>query len=160
MVVKIRPMSPRDKPALMKILKSSPEFKSHEVAVAEEVIDVYLQDINGAGYAVLVAEVDSAVAGYICYGSTPCTVGTWDVYWVAVDPEKRGQGIGKALSEEVDAAIVKEHGRLIIIETSSTPLYDNTRQFYLNRGYEIAGRIPDFYAPGDDMIIMTKRFRH
>jgi ribosomal protein S18 acetylase RimI-like enzyme len=141
----------------MQILRSTPEFKSYEVAVAEEVIDCYLSDPRGSGYTVMVAGDGAGIAGYICYGPTPCTDGTWDIYWEAVGGEKRGRGIGTALTEAAEAAIRKARGRMIIIETSSTPLYENTRRFYLKQGYEIVGRIPDFYAPGDDRLILQKR---
>jgi ribosomal protein S18 acetylase RimI-like enzyme len=156
MTVGIRPMVARDKPALMRILRNTPEFKPFEVVVAEEVIDHYLSDPKGSGYFILIADDNSEVAGYICYGETPCTVGTWDIYWVAVAREKRGRGIGKILSETAEAAIKKARGRLAIIETSSTPLYENTRNFYLRRGYETVARIPDFYVPGDDKLILRK----
>ncbi len=146
-----------DKPALMQILRNTPEFKPFEVAVAEEVIDAYLNDPEGTGYFTLVAEDGGEIAGYICYGETPCTVGTWDIYWIAVDRSKRRRGIGKILSDTAEAAIKKAGGRLAIIETSSTPLYENTRNFYLRRGYETVARIPDFYTPGDDKLILRKR---
>jgi ribosomal protein S18 acetylase RimI-like enzyme len=141
----------------MQILRNTPEFKPHEVAVAEEVIDAYLNDPQESGYFTLVAVDNGEIAGYICYGETPCTLGTWDIYWVAVDREKRGRGIGKVLSETAEAAIKKVGGRLAIIETSSTPLYDNTRNFYLRRGYETIARIPDFYMTGDDKLILVKK---
>jgi ribosomal protein S18 acetylase RimI-like enzyme len=145
-----------DKPALMRILRNTPEFKPFEVVVAEEVIDSYLNEPQ-AGYFTLVAEDNGEIAGYICYGETPCTAGTWDIYWVAVAGGKRGRGIGKVLSETAETAMKKAGGRMAIIETSSTPLYDNTRSFYLGRGYEIIARIPDFYMPGDDKLILRKK---
>jgi ribosomal protein S18 acetylase RimI-like enzyme len=150
-------MSARDKPALMQILRHTPEFKPYEVEVAEEVIDGYLQDPKGTGYHALVADVGTQLAGYICYGQTPCTVGTWDIYWVAVAGDKRGQGIGAALTKKAEEDIRKAQGRLILIETSSSPIYENTRRFYRDQGYEFVARIPDFYAPDDDLIIMQKR---
>jgi ribosomal protein S18 acetylase RimI-like enzyme len=150
-------MSTGDKPGLLQILKNTPEFKSFEVVVAEEVIDSYLGDPEKSVYNILIAEDDGELAGYICYGETPCTVGTWDIYWVAVAREKRSRGIGKALSEAVETAVKKARGRMIFIETSSTPLYENTRNFYLGRGYELIARIPDFYVPGDDKLIMQKK---
>ncbi len=149
-------MSATDKPALMKILKNTPEFKPYEVTVAEELIDYYLSDGAKSGYNILIAD-DDGVAGYVCFGETPCTVGTWDIYWIAVSQEKRGKGIGKLLDNTVEAAIRKAKGRLAFIETSSTPLYENTRQFYLRRGYEQVARIPDFYMPGDDKLILQKK---
>lgn len=157
MTVKIRPMSAPDKPALMRILKNTPEFKPFEVVVAEELIDYYLSDGVKSGYNILIADDEGEVAGYVCYGETPCTVGTWDIYWIAVSQEKRGKGIGKMLDNAAETAIRKARGRLAFIETSSTPLYENTRRFYEARGYEQVARIPDFYMPGDDKIILQKR---
>jgi ribosomal protein S18 acetylase RimI-like enzyme len=141
----------------MRILKNTPEFKPFEAAVAEELIDAYLGDPAESEYIIQIAEDDGELAGYICYGETPCTVGTWDIYWVAVARGKRGRGIGKALSEAAEAGIKKARGRLVFIETSSTPLYENSRSFYLGRGYEIVARIADFYMPGDDKLILQKR---
>jgi len=129
------------------------------VVVAEEVIDSYLRDPEGSGYYTLVAEVASSVVGYISYGPTPLTDGTWDLYWQAVDQEKRRQGIGSALMEAAEEEIRKAQGRLAIIETSSTPAYEKTRRFHIGHGYEVIGCIPDFYAPGDDKLILQKRLR-
>ena len=60
MSTKIRPLTTRDKPAIMAILKATPEFKPSEVVVAEELIDSYLQDSYQSGYHVLVAEAERA----------------------------------------------------------------------------------------------------
>jgi ribosomal protein S18 acetylase RimI-like enzyme len=129
------------------------------VAVAEELIDCYLEDTSNSGYHILVAHVDSTVAGYICYGPAPLTEGTWDIYWVAVAREKQGQGIGGALMKSAEKEIVKAKGRLSIIETSSTSAYEKTRHFHVSQGYQIVACIPDFYTPGDDKLILQKRLR-
>ncbi len=150
-------MSAQDKASLLPILKSTPEFKPIEVEVAEEVIDSYLAHGTESGYHIQVAEDEGNVLGYVCFGETPCTVGTWDIYWIAVDKDRRGRSIGKTLSEVAEKAIKEAGGRLIIIETSSVPLYENTRKFYLTRGFEIIARIPDFYSLGDDKIILQKK---
>ncbi len=155
MDINIRVMTQNDKPCIMQILGDTPEFKPAEVVIAEEVIDSYLRDPLCSGYYILVAELDSVVAGYICYGPTPLTEGTWDMYWEAVAREMRGKGIGKALMDAAELEIRKAQGRLIIIETSSE--YQDTIRFHQGNGYEIIARIPDFYAPGDDELLMQKR---
>jgi ribosomal protein S18 acetylase RimI-like enzyme len=149
----------KDKPRITKILRSTPEFKPFEVVVAEELLDSYLNDPTGTGYHVLVAEVESTIVGYICYGPTPLTKGTWDIYWMAVAPEKQGRGIGSALMKSAEKEIERAQGRLSIIETSSTPAYEKAKRFHISHGYEIVARIPDFYAPGDDKLILQKRLR-
>lgn len=141
----------------MKILRITPEFKPSEVVVAEEVIDSYLRDPDGSGYYTLVAELDSAIVGYICYGPAPLTEGTWDIYWMAVAADKQGKGTGRTLLAHAEDRIREAQARLIVIETSSKTGYEKTRRFYLSHGYEEISRIPDFYAPGDDKLILQKR---
>jgi ribosomal protein S18 acetylase RimI-like enzyme len=158
MTVRIRPMLEGDKPAVMSILRATPEFNPAELVVAEEVIDSYLADPQGSGYNMLVAD-DPAISGYIGYGPTPLTEGTWDVYWIAAAPQKKGKGIGSALLTCAEDKIKEAGGRLIVIETSSLPSYERTRRFYSKHNYEAIARVPDFYAPGDDKIILQKRLK-
>ena len=153
---RIRPMTAGDKPAVMRIVRATSEFTPGEVIVAEEVIDSYLGNRAGSGYYVLVAEVDSVVVGYICYGPTPLTDGTWDLYWEAVTQEKQGLGIGGTLMKCAEARIREANGRLALIETSSKPDYEKTRCFHRSQGYEEICRVPDFYAVGDDKLILRK----
>jgi GNAT superfamily N-acetyltransferase len=159
MKIDIRSVYPKDKPRIIGILRDTPEFKPSEVAVAEELIDSHLDDPAGSGYHIFVAEIDGTVEGYICFGPTPLTEGTWDIYWMAVAREKQGHGIGSALLKSAEKEIMRGQGRLVIIETSSTPLYEKTRRFHLGEGYEVICHIPGFYAPGDDKLIMQKRLR-
>jgi ribosomal protein S18 acetylase RimI-like enzyme len=155
--VSVRPMITSDKPAVMHILKHTPEFNPLDLAVAEEVIDDYLLDTAGSGYHTLVAESEGEIAGYVCYGLNPMTVSTWDLYWIAVSPTSQGKGIGRSLLTQAENNIWKAGGALIIVETSSTPLYDRTNRFYHRMGYKLDCRIADYYAPGDDKIIYEKR---
>ncbi|MCJ7655886.1 MAG: GNAT family N-acetyltransferase [Dehalococcoidia bacterium] len=154
---KVRPMTDEDKTAIIQILQNIPEFKPAEIDVAKEVIDSYLGDSIRSGYHIFVAEVGSSIAGYICYGPTPLTEGTWDIYWLAVAPDKQSQGIGKALLTFAEGNIKETKGRLALIETSSKLEYEATRRFYRAQGYELACRIADFYAPGDDKLVFQKR---
>lgn len=159
MGINIRAMIQADKPGIMQILGNTPEFKPSEVVVAEEVINSYLDEPYRSGYHILVAELDSIVAGYICFGPTPLTEGTWDLYWIVVAADKQRQGIGVALLELAEKKMRKAEGRLALIETSSLPAYERARQFYIRYGYETIGGIPDFYAPGDDKLILQKHLR-
>lgn len=143
----------------MRILKNTPEFKPSEVIVAKEVIDDCLKDDDSSGYFILVAEDNKEVIGYISYGPTPLTNGTWDIYWEAIALGRRGQGIGSSLMKAAEREIRKCGGRLALIETSSTPAYEKTRQFHHRCGYEDIARVPDFYEYGDDKMILQKRFK-
>ncbi len=155
----IRPMTEEDRPAIIQMLRCMPEFKPIEVDTAEEILNSYLQNPTGSGYHVFVAETNSSITGYICFGPAPLTETSWDIYWLAVAPSGQRRGIGRALLAYAEERINRSGGRLALIETSSTPEYERARRFYRSQGYKSACRIKDFYAPGDDKIIFQKRLR-
>ena len=138
------------------ITRATGVFREEEVAVALEVFDAACRP-GQTDYFAMGAEVDGRLAGWICWGQTPCTVGTWDLYWLAVDPAAQGSGIGSALIEEMERRLrAGGSARLVVVDTSGRPDYAPTRAFYQARVYAIAGVVPDFYAPGDDQVIFAK----
>jgi ribosomal protein S18 acetylase RimI-like enzyme len=153
----LRPITHKEKTHVMKILKETPEFLPPEVVVAEDLIDAYLEDPVASGYYIYIAEHEGTVAGYICYGNTPLTEATWDIYWVAVDHDKQGFGIGRSLMQHAEEDIKRMHGKLIMVETSGKPEYNKTRQFYDRLNYQRMCQIPEYYAPGDDLVLFSKR---
>jgi ribosomal protein S18 acetylase RimI-like enzyme len=92
----------------------------------------------------------------VCWGPTPCTEGSFDIYWVGIAPACQGQGLGRRLMDFAEEQIRAAGGRLFIVETSGREIYLPTRAFYERIGYTIAAVVKDFYAPGDDKIIYTK----
>ena len=45
---------------------------------------------------------------------------------------------------------------MIVLDTSGRAEYAPTRAFYQRLGYTLAATIPEFYAPGDDLITYTR----
>lgn len=154
-VVALRPLRASDRAPLVAILQATQVFQPHEIDIALELIDADPK----LGYRFFVAEVEGVVAGYSCYGSTPCTNGTWDLYWIAVDPALQGSGVGWTLMRATEDAMRAEGGRIMVIETASKPAYDQTRAFYLKYGCTEVARVPNFYAVGDDKVIYTRNLR-
>jgi ribosomal protein S18 acetylase RimI-like enzyme len=97
--------------------------------------------------------------GYACFGPHSLTQGTYDLYWIVVDPTAQGHGIGHALLARVEAEVQARGGRLLLVETSGTPAYAPARRFYESSGYRCEATIHDFYAPGDDLLIFSKDLR-
>nr|MBC7245743.1 GNAT family N-acetyltransferase [Chloroflexota bacterium] len=95
--------------------------------------------------------------GYVCFGPTPLTVGTYDLYWIAVNKTAQRQGVGHALLDWTERHLRASGARLLILETSSTPQYRPARRFYKRMGYTSSARVPDFYCPGDDLIVFYKK---
>lgn len=154
----IRPLQEQDLPAVDRILAATAMFTPAEIAVADELLDVFLHTPGQRDYLIWVAILEPKVVGYVCFGPTPATESTYDLYWIAVDPELQGHGIGKQLLQFAEQNCLKQGGKLLIIETSSKESYRPTQAFYLKNGYQIEARIKDFYAPGDDRLIFTRRF--
>ncbi len=108
-------------------------------------------------YVGLVAGTDAAIVGVIAYGQTPMTDGTYDLYWIACDPRRRRSGVGTMLLGSMEADLRRRGARLVRVETSGQAVYQPTRAFYERFQYSETARLPDFYHPGDDLVIYTKR---
>jgi ribosomal protein S18 acetylase RimI-like enzyme len=65
--------------------------------------------------------------------------------------------VGKKLMKFTEEETARRGGRMLLIETSSQETYGGTIQFYERTGYELVGKIPEYYKPGDDKLIFAKR---
>jgi ribosomal protein S18 acetylase RimI-like enzyme len=157
--LRIRPLEPRDRERIAEIVTATGNFTAAEIEIAMEVVDEAMADPAHprGGYRAFVAEDDHGrVAGYECHGPTPLTEGTYDLYWIAVDPACQGAGFGRALLAFAERDVRSTAGRLLLIETSSQESYGDTIRFYEKSGYPLEARIKGFYRPGDDKLIFAK----
>ena len=152
----IKPLVSQDRTQLEGLLRRIETFTADEVDCALELIDAAVQP-NNKDYQVLVAARDGKVVGYVCYGPTPMTTGTFDLYWIASDPLVRGQGVGAALVSAMEGDIRRRKGRLIRVETSAMEAYGPTRGFYAAMQYKEESRFREFYKTGEDLINLSKR---
>ena len=157
----IRPLVAADRSGVFRILENAGNFTPAEVGIALELIDEWLELGEHSGYLTYVLEArdpeKSEVLGYVCFGPTPLTESTFDVYWIAVDKSKHRGGVGKRLLKFSEEEVVRRGGKMLLIETSSQETYGGTIQFYERTGYELVGKIPEYYKPGDDKLIFAKR---
>jgi ribosomal protein S18 acetylase RimI-like enzyme len=149
----LRNLTAADRGRIEEISRAVGLFRAYEIPIALEVFDGAVA--GSPDYRALGAEHGGRLAGWICWGPTPCTLGTYDLYWMAVDPTLQGAGIGTALLHAMEQRLAGV-ARLIVVETAGRAEYAPTRSFYQARGYRVASRIPDFYAPGDDQVVYVK----
>ncbi|MBX7115959.1 MAG: GNAT family N-acetyltransferase [Myxococcaceae bacterium] len=154
--MEIRHIAKKDRQPLEELLGRIETFSPQERSCALELIDHALAGTD-KDYEVRVAERDGQVIGYVCYGPTPMTEGTFDLYWIASDPSVRGQGVGAALVSAMEGDLRRRQGRLIRVETSAMEAYGPTRGFYAGMHYREESRFRDFYKAGEDLIILAKR---
>src|SRR6185295_11032389 len=133
-------------------------FSQEEIECVSELWEEYLTlGSEGCGYYFIVDREGEQVLGFACYGPRDLTDGAFDLYWIAVDPTVRCKGVGRALLTASENAAREMGGRMLIAETSGTPHYEPTREFYFRMGYENEATIRDFYTIGDDLLIFIKR---
>lgn len=152
----IRQFGKADREKVIALVHRTNVFSEEEIEVAGELLDIVTDEPNQNDYIVYVSCEESVITGYFCIGQTPLTDGTYDLYWIAVDPDHQGKGIGKRLIEYAEGLVKAKGGRLIVAETSSTEKYRSTHLFYQRSGYAEVTRIKDYYRKGDDLVIYGK----
>ena len=164
--MRLAPLRPDDRRRVSELLVATSAFSADEIGVALELFDEGNRPAQSAESAPVMADYEFVGAydddagdllGYACFGPTPSTEGTYDLYWLAVHPAAQGRGAGRALVRRVEQDLAIRGARLLVVETSSRADYARTREFYVRGGYIEAARVRDFYAPADDRIIFTTR---
>jgi ribosomal protein S18 acetylase RimI-like enzyme len=147
---------PEDREAVGRLVRATGFFSEEESGIAVELVDERLAKGEASGYLFLFAEEEARLSGYACFGPIPGSLHSCDLYWIAVDPNGQGRGIGKKLLAESERLMAERGARRVYADTSSRPQYEPTRAFYLACGYRQEAFLPDFYAPGDGKVIFVK----
>jgi ribosomal protein S18 acetylase RimI-like enzyme len=153
----IRKLLKSDYEKIVDIVKTTNVFKPEEIDITKELMDEYLSKGESSGYYFLVSENDGEVLGFACYGPTPATIGTFDLYWIATDPNSGRKGVATELLFNVENELKKQNARLLIAETADTDDYAKARNFYISRGFDLTAHISDYYKPNDGMVILVKK---
>lgn len=156
--MKIRPLMPKDRERLRKIIVETGVFTEEEVGVAMELIDIVLNNGRQRDYQIVCAvDTQDQAMGYICFGPVPMTEGSFDLYWIVVDPTAQGREIGSGLIDYLEKEVRERGGRMILADTSSIPSYKKAQRFYQKKGFQEVARITDYYWTGNDRITYCKK---
>jgi GNAT superfamily N-acetyltransferase len=132
-------------------------FSREEQELAVSLVAESLGQGPAAGYAYLFAGEDASQPdAYTCFGRIPATVDSFDLYWIAVSPRGRRNGLGTWLLRETERCVVAMGGARLYVDTSGRPGYAGPRTFYASAGYAEVARLADFYAPLDDKVVYCK----
>jgi len=154
----IRPFLGSDSESVLSLLKATRNFSAAEISIAEELLGISAQPLQQDYFAfVAVADAADVIQGFVIIGPVPATAGTWNLYWIAVDPAHHGSGVADTLDSFAESFVRNRGGYWLLAETSSQPGYVRARGFYRKQGYLELARIADYYKPSDDMIIYGKR---
>lgn len=124
--------------------------------------DMFTGSLDGRldDHAWLVLEdANGEVAGAAYYAPEPFSDRLWNLYFLGVRPDQQGKGDGRQLVTTVEddlRAKGSERARLLLVETSGLPGFEQTRRFYRVLGFDEEARIRQFYGPDDDKIVYWK----
>jgi ribosomal protein S18 acetylase RimI-like enzyme len=141
---------------IARILGESGFFNQEEQEVGVSLVRERLDKGVDSGYYFQFGEIDREVVAYTCFGPIPGTKSSYDLYWIAVDNKRRGCGLGSLLLVQTEVLIREMGGTRVYIETSSSPLYEPTRSFYVRNGYILEATLQDYYAPQDHKLMYVK----
>ncbi|HET7334819.1 MAG TPA: GNAT family N-acetyltransferase [Rhizomicrobium sp.] len=144
--------------AVETLVRASGVFNAEETIIARELVEEALSRGHDAtGYFFLMAGGAGALDGYTCYGPIPGTDARFELYWIAVNPDTRGQGLGRKLLEATEAMVRKRGAKYLFAETSSRSDYKPAHALYHGCGFSEQAHVADFYADGDGLMIFGKK---
>lgn len=147
---------PSDRVRVREITAATRMFHAPEIEVAVELVDDRLARGETSDYLFRFFDEGSRTLGYACYGHDSMTQSSWELYWIAVDPDAQGRGIGRQLLQAVERDVIAHGGSRLYVETAGRDEYAPTRSFYLANRYTLAAELADYYAPGDGKVIFVK----
>ena len=147
----IRPTTKDDFNALIAVATASGLFEPDQTEMLADMLqspdenDVWFTDDDGSG-----------PVGVAYFAPEKMTRGTWNLYLIAVHPDRQRQGRGKAILDHVQKWLAKRGERILLVETAGVDDFDYVRAFYANDGFETEARIRDFYEAGVDKVVFRK----
>ena len=156
----IRAITRDDAASVRRIAVAAEMFPASEAAFLLEMIEDHVVgggNRNQQGGEWLVAELNGKVVAATYHCPVEATDRAWHLKMIVVDPTLQRSGIGRAMMAEVERRLINQQARILFVETSATPSYDQARAFYASLRYQEEARVRDFYADGDDMVLMRKR---
>ncbi|GGR22189.1 GNAT family N-acetyltransferase [Deinococcus ruber] len=156
---RIRPATPADTPAILRLAVDTRMFLPHETGALQEEFGGFHAGQRGAGHSLVVwtQTPDAVVSGVAYLGPNTLSERAWDLWMIAVAPDRQRQGIGGDLLRFTESRVTAGGGHLLIIETSSDARFLPTHAFYIRHGYAEVGRIPGFYGDEESKVIFSKR---
>lgn len=131
-------------------------FKDIEIDILEETLQEWERRSDGSSTLVELAS-NGRVSGFAFFGPLHNTEFTYDIRWIVVDRLTKKLGIGKQLLERIEEEILKVSPNAIIsVEISKIKENAVAENFFLDAGFTLVGRIPDFYGKGDDFLMYAK----
>jgi ribosomal protein S18 acetylase RimI-like enzyme len=111
--------------------------------------------IHFEGTSFVAEGVDGELLGFVCGFLSQTADDEAYIHFVGVDPEQRGEGLGRALYERFfEEALV--NGRSVV-RCVTSPVNQRSVAFHESLGFEVERVVPDYDGPGEDRVLLVKQ---
>jgi ribosomal protein S18 acetylase RimI-like enzyme len=98
---------------------------------------------------------DGELVGFVCGFLSQAVDDEAYIHFVGVDPEQRGEGLGRALYERFFDEVAANGRKVVRCVTS--PVNRRSVAFHESLGFEVERTVPDYDGPGEDRVLLVKR---
>jgi ribosomal protein S18 acetylase RimI-like enzyme len=95
------------------------------------------------------------LVGFVCGFLSQTADDEAYIHFVGIDPEHRGEGLGRALYERFFDE-VRAGGRSTV-RCVTSPLNDRSVAFHESLGFEVERVVEDYDGPGEDRVLLVKQ---
>jgi ribosomal protein S18 acetylase RimI-like enzyme len=111
--------------------------------------------IHFEGTSFVAEDEDGELRGFVCGFLSQTADDEAYIHFVGVDPDARGDGLGRALYERFFAE-VRGAGRTVV-RCVTSPVNKRSVAFHEAVGFEVDRVVPDYDGPGEDRVLLVKR---
>jgi ribosomal protein S18 acetylase RimI-like enzyme len=162
----IRLTTPDDTAALIALAEASGLFEPNQTDDLAQMLDRHfsvrvasLEESRNEPQDIWLTDYDDQPVGIAYVAPERMTEGTWNLYLIAVHPDRQKQGRGQALLQQVEQMLIERGERILLVETAGTVDFEYVRAFYRKNGYAEEARIREFYTVGVDKIVFRKALK-
>ncbi|KIT15911.1 GNAT family N-acetyltransferase [Jannaschia aquimarina] len=145
----IRPARAADAGHIRIIAETCGLFAPEEVPL---LLETFAPEATGSGTAWFLSPHGAAMVE-----PEPFSAGLWNLRFIAVRPEARRGGEGRALVATAEAHAGSAGGRLLLVDTQGDETTMTARSFYAALDYEREAVIRDYFGDGIDKVTFCRR---
>lgn len=148
---KLRRLRISDIEPLAQIMAETPLWQRY--GVDQEKAALRLQSGFAQQASITVAELNQSPVGFVWFVEKGAFNRSGYIMLIAVNGQLRGQGIGAALMDDAETQLFASSNDIFLLVSD----FNHTaQQFYLRRGYQSIGAIPDYVIPGITELLFRK----
>jgi ribosomal protein S18 acetylase RimI-like enzyme len=142
---------------ILTVIQQIDLFTEEEIEFMTGLVDSFLNNSQEEGHYWVVSKEQEEVNAVAYYAPETFAHEVYNLYFIGVNPTEQGKGIGSNMIKFIENHLQNLNQRMLLVETSSLPKFEKTRQFYQKQGFTKEAVIREYYKEGDDKIVFWKK---